>query len=169
SSTYSRFSVIWFNLVPVILRIILWHENCFFYRPRACIPPPIRRIMSVDALPHARHAAEADLSCHRLLAPFLALVLVKVIKWLKAADAAPIMERFVRLPGVLQVTGQGPTKSSVLVRRTMPSGSTVTLNADLRVVQERHFPFALHYFTGSKDHGKAMRQRAIQHGLKLNE
>ncbi|MFQ3652289.1 MAG: DNA polymerase/3'-5' exonuclease PolX [Gemmataceae bacterium] len=86
-----------------------------------------------------------------------------------AADAAPIMERFVRLPGVLQVTAQGPTKSSVLVRRTMPSGSTVTLNADLRVVQERHFPFALHYFTGSKDHGKAMRQRAIQHGLKLNE
>mgnify|MGYP002778006237 CR=1 FL=1 len=86
-----------------------------------------------------------------------------------AADAGPIMERFVTLPGVLQVTGQGPTKSSVIVRRTMASGATVTLNADLRVVEDRHYPFALHYFTGSKDHGKAMRLRAIQHGLKLNE
>jgi len=86
-----------------------------------------------------------------------------------ATEAGPIMQRFVSLPGVLQVTGQGPTKSSVIVRRTMPSGSTVTLNADLRVVEDRHFPFALHYFTGSKEHGKAMRLRAIQRGLKLNE
>ena len=86
-----------------------------------------------------------------------------------ATEAGPIIQRFVSLPGVLQVTGQGPTKSSVIVRRTMPSGSTVTLNADLRVVEDRHFPFALHYFTGSKEHGKAMRLRAIQRGLKLNE
>jgi DNA polymerase (family 10) len=86
-----------------------------------------------------------------------------------ATDAGLIMERFVSLPGVLQITGQGPTKSSVIVRRTMASGATVTLNADLRVVEDRHYPFALHYFTGSKDHGKAMRLRAIHHGLKLNE
>jgi DNA polymerase (family 10) len=86
-----------------------------------------------------------------------------------ADEAGPIMERFVTLPGIVQVTGQGPTKSSVIVRRTLPSGTVITLNADLRVVADVHFPFAQHYFTGSKEHGIAMRSRAIQRGLKLNE
>src|SRR6185369_8762855 len=40
---------------------------------------------------------------------------------------------------------------------------------DLRVVSAAQFPFALNYFTGSKEHNVAMRQRAIQKGLKLNE
>src|SRR5207237_1452755 len=43
------------------------------------------------------------------------------------------------------------------------------MNADLRVVTDSQFPFALNYFTGSKEHNVAMRQRAIQYGLKLNE
>ncbi len=34
---------------------------------------------------------------------------------------------------------------------------------------DAQFPFALNYFTGSKEHNVAMRQRAIQYGLKLNE
>ena len=78
------------------------------------------------------------------------------------------MERFVKLPGVVQVIGHGDTKSSVIV-----SGGTgrqaVVMNADLRVVSDEQFPFALHYFTGSKEHNIAMRQRAIDYGLKLNE
>ncbi|MGL4549769.1 MAG: DNA polymerase/3'-5' exonuclease PolX, partial [Gemmataceae bacterium] len=84
-------------------------------------------------------------------------------------DAGPIMARFVGLPGVIQVTGQGPTKSSVIVQRTLGSGTQITLNADLRVVSDVHYPFAQHYFTGSKEHGVAMRVRAIQRGLKFNE
>jgi DNA polymerase (family 10) len=43
------------------------------------------------------------------------------------------------------------------------------LNADLRVVRDDQFPFALHYFTGSKEHNIAMRARAQEYGLKLNE
>jgi len=39
----------------------------------------------------------------------------------------------------------------------------------LRVVSDREFPFALAYFTGSKEHNIVMRQRAIQRGLRLNE
>jgi DNA polymerase (family 10) len=85
------------------------------------------------------------------------------------ADPLPIMERFVSLPGVVQVTGQGTTKSSVVVQKVMPSGQRITMNADLRVVSTGQFPFALHYFTGSKEHAKAMRVKAIQHDLKLNE
>jgi DNA polymerase (family 10) len=43
------------------------------------------------------------------------------------------------------------------------------MNADLRVVQDEQFPFALNYFTGSKEHNVALRARAQQSGLKLNE
>jgi DNA polymerase (family 10) len=96
---------------------------------------------------------------------------VKDIDILVSSDAepGPIMERFVGLPGVVQVTGQGTTKSSIIVQKVMPSGNRITMNADLRVVSTAQFPFALHYFTGSKEHAKAMRVKAIQHDLKLNE
>ncbi len=43
------------------------------------------------------------------------------------------------------------------------------IQADLRVVSDAEFPFALAYFTGSKEHNIVMRQRAIQRGLRLNE
>src|SRR5262249_18407098 len=59
-------------------------------------------------------------------------------------DPMPIMERFVSLPGVVQVTGQGSTKSSVVVQRITASGTRLTMNADLRVVSDEQYPFALH-------------------------
>jgi len=37
------------------------------------------------------------------------------------------------------------------------------------VVSDAEFPYALMYFTGSKEHNIVMRQRAIQRGLRLNE
>jgi len=86
-----------------------------------------------------------------------------------ADDAAPIMARFVKLPGVIQVVGQGETKSSVVFDHDLGNGRRVMMNADLRVVRPQQFPFALHYFTGSKEHNIAVRARAQQRGLKLNE
>jgi DNA polymerase (family 10) len=83
-------------------------------------------------------------------------------------DAQPIMDRFVKLPEVVQILGQGPTKSSVLAGLHL-RGERVTLQADLRVVTDEHFPFALVYFTGSKEHNIRLRQRAIDRGLSLNE
>lgn len=85
-----------------------------------------------------------------------------------SADAAPIMDAFVKLPQVVQVLGQGPTKSSVVAGLHV-HGTKVTLQADLRVVADEQYPFALHYFTGSKEHNIRMRQRAIDRGLTLNE
>jgi len=76
-------------------------------------------------------------------------------------NAKPIMEKFVGLPGVTRVLGQGETKSSVLFHNGV--------QVDLRVVTDEQFPFALHYFTGSKEHNIVMRQRAQAHGYKLNE
>jgi DNA polymerase (family 10) len=71
------------------------------------------------------------------------------------------MDYFVSLPWVKQVANHGPTKSSVLLK----SGIAV----DLRVVSDKEFPYALHHFTGSKEHNVAMRQRAIAQGKKMSE
>ena len=72
-----------------------------------------------------------------------------------------IMDRFVSGDGVVEVLGHGPTKSSV---RT-GEGRQV----DLRIVEPNHYAAALMYFTGSKDHNVAMRQRARSRDLQLNE
>ena len=85
-----------------------------------------------------------------------------------ADDPGPVMDRFVGLPGVAQVLGRGDTKSS-LVAAAGVDGRRFVMQADLRVVSEEQFPFALHYFTGSKEHNVEMRRRAQARGLKLNE
>jgi DNA polymerase (family 10) len=84
-------------------------------------------------------------------------------------DPAPLMERFVSLPQVVQVIGQGDTKASIVVSNDAPGGKRILMNADLRVVRDEQFPFALHYFTGNKEHNRAMRARAQALDLKLNE
>jgi DNA polymerase (family X) len=82
---------------------------------------------------------------------------------------APVMERFVQLPGVTKVLARGETKSSIEFDRGFHEGRRLSIQADLRVVDDEQFPFALHYFTGSKEHNIAVRGRAQQYGLKLNE
>jgi DNA polymerase (family 10) len=74
---------------------------------------------------------------------------------------APVIEWFVARPGIEAVTAQGGTKASV----RFASG----LQADLRIVPPDQFAFALHHFTGSKDHNVQMRQRALARGLSLSE
>jgi DNA polymerase (family 10) len=83
-------------------------------------------------------------------------------------DAGPVMDAFVKLPQVVQVVAQGPTKSTVIAK-THVSGERVTLNADLRVLDDKEFAFGLLYFTGSKQHNIRLRQRAIDRGWSLNE
>ena len=74
---------------------------------------------------------------------------------------AEVISFFVSQPGILKVTAQGETKASVV----LADG----IQCDLRVVSDAEFPFALAYFTGSKEHNIVMRQRAIQRSLRLNE
>ena len=76
-------------------------------------------------------------------------------------EPTAVIDFFTRRPGVLQVIAKGETKASVLLEGGIQS--------DLRVVSDAEFPFALMYFTGSKEHNIVMRQRAIQRGLRLNE
>jgi DNA polymerase (family 10) len=85
-----------------------------------------------------------------------------------ATDAAPIMDAFVKLPEVLQVTGHGPTKSSIVAEMAW-GREKVVLNADLRVVPDEQFPVTVLHFTGSKEHNIRLRQRAIERGWSLND
>jgi DNA polymerase (family 10) len=83
-------------------------------------------------------------------------------------DPGPIMDAFVSFPEVMQVVVHGETKSSI-VAGIFVDAKKVVLNADLRVVTDEQFPFALLYFTGSKEHGIRLRSRAIERGMSLNE
>jgi DNA polymerase (family 10) len=64
-------------------------------------------------------------------------------------------------PLVESVIAQGSTKTSVRLR----SG----IQCDLRVVSTAEYPFAVNYFTGSKEHNIEMRNRALKRGWTLNE
>lgn len=76
-------------------------------------------------------------------------------------QAPTLMEAFRTLPLVADVIGAGEKKSSVVLN----SG----LQADIRVVEPKHWGAALQYFTGSKEHGVALRERAQRMGWSLNE
>ena len=78
-----------------------------------------------------------------------------------SSDPAPIMDWFTSMEGIAEVTAQGDTKSSIRLEGGM--------QADLRVVPSEQFYFALHHFTGSKDHNVRMRQKALSLGLSLSE
>jgi DNA polymerase (family X) len=76
-------------------------------------------------------------------------------------EPGPVLDWFASQPGILNVIVKGDTKTSV----NLEGG----VQADLRVVTDDEYPFALAYFTGSKEHNIVMRQRAIERGLRLNE
>lgn len=72
-----------------------------------------------------------------------------------------IGEAFLAKAQAAAIIARGETKISV----TLKSG----LNADLRIVTPEEYPYALHHFTGSREHNTAMRGRAKDMGLKMNE
>ncbi len=72
-----------------------------------------------------------------------------------------VCEDFTTLPQVASTIVCGETKASV----RMQNG----LQCDLRAVSNAQFPFALQYFSGSKEHNVAIRSLALKQGLSLNE
>ncbi len=80
---------------------------------------------------------------------------------LAVGGTAAVMSTFVGYPEAERILGQGDTKSSVLLRGGY--------QADLRLVAPKNRGAALQYFTGSKAHNIALRDRAIAQGLRLNE
>jgi len=72
-----------------------------------------------------------------------------------------VSEFFAGHPLVESVLARGATKTSVILK----SG----IQCDLRVVSNQDYPFALAYFTGSKEHNVRIRSRALERGWSLNE
>jgi DNA polymerase (family 10) len=76
-------------------------------------------------------------------------------------EPAQVCEDFTTLPQVASIIVCGDTKASVRLKNG--------LQCDLRAVSNAQFPFALQYFTGSKEHNVAIRSLALKQGLSLNE
>ncbi len=72
-----------------------------------------------------------------------------------------VMDAFTSMTTVADVLAKGDTKSSVLLR----SG----IQVDVRILPAANYGSALHYFTGSKDHNVAIRDRGKRMGLKVSE
>ncbi len=80
---------------------------------------------------------------------------------LAAGAPASLMDAFTGYRLVERVLARGQTKSSVLLWGGF--------QADLRLVAADSLGAGQQYFTGSKAHNIALRDRALQRGLKLNE
>lgn len=76
-------------------------------------------------------------------------------------DATKVMNDFVNYEAVQTVLSKGVTRSSVIIK----SG----IQVDLRVVPQKSYGAALHYFTGSKAHNISIRKLAKQKNWKVNE
>lgn len=99
------------------------------------------------------------------------------------AEPAAVAGAFRGLPGVVRVLASGDHKSSVMMdlhadmgrwagdddAGSSPNAPSAVLQVDLKIVPPESFGAALMYFTGSKEHNVAMRQRALDRGMTLNE
>jgi DNA polymerase (family 10) len=72
-----------------------------------------------------------------------------------------VIEQIVRFPGILDVLARGENKVSFKLRSGM--------QVDVRLLPPESFGAAMQYFTGSKSHNVALRQRALKLGYTLNE
>ncbi len=72
-----------------------------------------------------------------------------------------VIEQILRFPGILDVIAKGDNKVSFKLRSGM--------QVDVRLLPPDSFGAAMQYFTGSKSHNVALRQRALKLGYTLNE
>lgn len=76
--------------------------------------------------------------------------------------AAEALERFVKHPKVTDVLGKGENKASVRI-------GAEGFQVDMRALPASSYGAALQYFTGSKEHNIALRNRALKMGYSLSE
>ncbi len=86
---------------------------------------------------------------------------VKDIDLLASSVNPAALSSFFSSLGVDEFREQGETKTGIL----LDSG----IRSDLRIVSQEQFPYALHHFTGSREHNTAMRGRAKRMGMTMNE
>jgi len=78
-------------------------------------------------------------------------------------DAAreKLIEHVIKLPGLMEIIARGDNKVSFRLRSGM--------QVDVRLLPPESFGAAMQYFTGSKAHNVALRQRALKMGYTLSE
>ena len=86
---------------------------------------------------------------------------IDIVISIEPNDREKIIQFFVTHPEIETITGKGETKCSGILK----SG----INVDMRLVSDTEFPYALHHFTGSKEHNVALREAAKKLNLKMNE
>jgi DNA polymerase (family X) len=72
-----------------------------------------------------------------------------------------LIEHIIKLPGLMEIIARGENKVSFRMRGDM--------QVDVRLLPPESFGAAMQYFTGSKAHNVALRQRALKMGYTLNE
>jgi DNA polymerase (family 10) len=80
---------------------------------------------------------------------------------IEAESRQTLIEHLLRFPGLMDVIAQGENKVSFRHRNGM--------QVDVRLLPPDSFGAAMQYFTGSKAHNVALRQRALKMGFTLNE
>ncbi len=140
------------NILRGIANRIAYGKRHLWWDVRTVALPLLEELRSLDAVQRAEVAG----SFRRSMETVGDLDFI-----VASSNPEPVMEWFVSRENVVEVTAQGETKSSV----RFEGG----LQADLRVVPDDRFVFALHHFTGSKDHNVKMRQRALSQGYSLSE
>jgi len=80
---------------------------------------------------------------------------------LQGESRQKMVEHLLRFPGLMEVIAQGENKISFRQR----SG----IQVDVRMLPPESFGAAMQYFTGSKAHNVALRQRALKMGFTLSE
>jgi DNA polymerase (family 10) len=77
------------------------------------------------------------------------------------AQREKLIEHIIKLPGLMEVIARGENKVSFRMRGGM--------QVDVRFLPPNSFGAAMQYFTGSKAHNVALRQRALKMGYTLSE
>jgi DNA polymerase (family 10) len=80
---------------------------------------------------------------------------------IEAESRQALIEHLLRFPGLMDIIAQGENKVSFRHRNGM--------QVDVRLLPPESFGAAMQYFTGSKAHNVALRQRALKMGFTLNE
>lgn len=76
-------------------------------------------------------------------------------------NEAEVTNWFTHMPDVMEIVGTGPSKATVHLKGGM--------HVDLRILPVDQYYFALHHFTGSKEHNIVMRNHALKMGYSLSE
>jgi DNA polymerase (family 10) len=77
------------------------------------------------------------------------------------AERQKLIDHIIKLPGLMEIIARGENKISFRLRGGM--------QVDARLLPPESFGAAMQYFTGSKAHNVALRQRALKMGYTLNE